>query len=114
MSSTLTAGMSPLDEAHALRLAGDSEEAMRRCLALLDAAPGELGAATLLAELLVEADRPLVASEAAARLVAGYVRRGDLPSAVVAAEVARRAGEDAAPLRRRNRDGHAFWSDRSS
>jgi cAMP-dependent protein kinase regulator len=98
MRSTLTAGLSPLDLAHEMRLAGNRDEALRSCLALLEAAPGDLGPAALLAELLLDADRSMIAGEVADRLVDGFVRRGDLPSAVAATTIATRAGEDARPL----------------
>lgn len=92
---SLSAGLSPLDQAHARNLAGEPEEAMRLCLAILEAEPQQLGAAQLLAGLLVAAERPIVAGEAAVRLVDGWLRRGELPEAVVAAHLVRKAGEDA-------------------
>jgi cAMP-dependent protein kinase regulator len=94
--SSLTAGISPLDEAHALRHGGDAEGALRIAIALLEAEPLQLGAATLAAQILADEGRPIVAGEAAARLVSAYVRRGALPEGVVAAKVVEKAGEDAA------------------
>jgi cAMP-dependent protein kinase regulator len=91
----LTAGISPLDRAHALRHGGDAEGALRLAIALVDEEPLQLGAATLVAQILADEGRGIVAGEAAARLVAAYVRRGSLPEAVVAAKVAGTAGDDA-------------------
>jgi CRP-like cAMP-binding protein len=98
-ASEFSAGISPLDEAHGRRLGGDREGALRLAVAILEAAPRQLGAASLVARLLVEADRPVVAGEAAARLVDAWVRRGDLPAAAAAAHLAERAGDDATALR---------------
>jgi CRP-like cAMP-binding protein len=100
-TSEFSAGISPLDEAHGRRLAGDREGALRLAVAIVEAARDQLGAAALGAALLVDAERPLVAGEVAARLVDGWIRRGDLPAAAVAAHLAARAGEDATPLRAR-------------
>ncbi len=90
---------SPLDEAHAARCADDVPGALRGCIALLDADPNQLGAALLAADLLIQNDRPFVATEVALRLVDAFVRRGDLPQAVVAASVAEDGGEDGDALR---------------
>ncbi len=87
-------GISSLDRAHDLRLAGDVENALRLAASILTAAPDDLGAAALAARLLTEAGRPKLAGEAAARLVDAYTRRGDLGSARVAAHVAAEAGQD--------------------
>ena len=91
----LTAGISPLDRAHALRHGGDVDGALRLTIALLAEEPLQLGAATLVAQILADEGRGIVAGEAATRLVSAYVRRGSLPEAVVAAKVAGTAGEDA-------------------
>jgi len=90
---SLTAGLSPLDQAHALRISGDREGALRLCVALLEAAPEQYGAALLAADILDTGGRPLLAGEIAMRVVDAFVRRGDLPAAVVAAHVAEHAGE---------------------
>ena len=87
-----------LDDAHAARLGGDREQALRVGIALLEADRSQLGAAFLLAELAIDQDRPFVASEVASRLVDSFVRRGDLPRAVAAAKVGGVAGEDASAL----------------
>lgn len=87
-----------LDDAHAARLAGDREQALRVGIALLEADLKQLGAAFLLAELAIDQDRPFVAGEVAVRLVESFTRRGDLPRAVAAAKVAEAAGESAGVL----------------
>jgi cAMP-dependent protein kinase regulator len=86
--------LSPLDQAHALRLAGDEQAALRLAIACAQGAPDAPGPIGLLARVLVDQDRTLRASEIAARLVEAYVRRGDLPGAVVASTLALDAGED--------------------
>jgi cAMP-dependent protein kinase regulator len=86
--------LSPLDQAHALRLAGDEPAALRLAIACAASAPDAPGPVSLLARVLVDRDRTLRASEIAARLVDAHVRRGDLPSAVVASTLALDAGED--------------------
>ncbi len=89
---------SVLDDAHAARLGGDREQALRVGIALLDADLTQLGAAFLLAELAIDQDRPFVAGEVASRLVDSFTRRGDLPRAIAAAKVAGAAGESAGVL----------------
>lgn len=91
----LNAGISPLDEAHAKWLAGDRDGALRQAIAVLDADAYALGAASLIAQALVAAKRPLVAGEAVVGIVDGFVRRGDFPAAAVAAAIMEAAGEDA-------------------
>lgn len=86
--------LSPLDQAHALRLAGDEQGAVRLAIACAQSAPDAPGPVALLARVLVDQDRTLRASEIAARLVDAHVRRGDLPSAVVSSTLALDAGED--------------------
>jgi CRP-like cAMP-binding protein len=89
-----------LDEAWALVLDGHREGGLRRAVALLEADPMQLGAGALVAELLVSTDRKDIAGEVAKRLVDAFVRRSDLPAATAAVGIARRAGEDVAPLYR--------------
>jgi cAMP-dependent protein kinase regulator len=86
--------LSPLDQAHALRLAGDEQAALRLAIACAQSVPDAPGPIGLLARVLVDQDRTLRASEIAARLVEAYVRRGDLPGALVASTLALDAGED--------------------
>ena len=99
-TTSVDPGLSLLEEGHALRASDDGEGAMRRAVAILEAAEHQLGAAALAAHCLVEAERTTVAGEVATRLVDAYVRRGDLPSAVGAAILAGRAGQSAGPLYR--------------
>lgn len=90
---------SALDEAWSAWLAGRTEEAIRSCVALVEADPGQLSAASLLAEVLQSKSADVVRG-AAERLVDAYVRRGDLPRAVAAIELVKRTDGDAEPLRR--------------
>ncbi|MFW6023264.1 MAG: cyclic nucleotide-binding domain-containing protein [Myxococcota bacterium] len=99
--SQVSAGISPLDEAHGRRLAGDRDGALRLGIAILEAADQQLGAAALLASVLIDEGRTVVAGEVAGRLAEAWLRRGDLPAATAAAHLADRAGEDGAVLRRR-------------
>lgn len=85
---------SAVDRGHASRQQGDVDAAFRWGIAALEAAPHGVTAAALLARLLVESGRTFVAGETAVRLVDAYVRRGDLPQAVVMAHLAAQAGED--------------------
>ena len=78
---------SSLDQAWSLVLGGRRDEGLRRCVALLEADPLQLGAASLAVELLIAAERPAVAREVAARLVEAYLRRSDLPAATAAARL---------------------------
>lgn len=89
---------SGIDAAWVAAIAGKTDDAVRGCVAVLEHDRAQIGAAALLARVIVE-DRAEVAGLAAARLVEGYVRRGDLPRALAAADVAARAGRDAGPLR---------------
>jgi cAMP-dependent protein kinase regulator len=68
-------------------------------IAVFEASPEELAAATLIAEILNAKGRGELASEALRRLVDAYVRRGDMGSATVAACLAVDAGEDGEALR---------------
>src|SRR4051794_10037950 len=90
--------LSPLDQAQALRLSGDEQAALRLAIACASATPDAPGPVALLTRILVDQDKTLRAAEAAARLVDAYVRRGDLPGAVVASTLALDAGEDQTPL----------------
>ncbi|MFW6051845.1 MAG: cyclic nucleotide-binding domain-containing protein [Myxococcota bacterium] len=102
----------PLDEAHGYRLAGDADAALRWGLALLESADHPLGAAALLASVLIGEGRTIVAGEVAHRLVDGWVRRGDLPQATAAAHLLDRAGEDGPAARRRIAEAFAGGSAR--
>jgi len=90
--------LSPLDQAHAHRLDGDEEAALRLAVACARAAPEAPGPVALLARILVDAERAVPALAASERLVDAFVRRGDLAAAVVASTVALDAGEPQRPL----------------
>lgn len=92
------ASTAALDEARAFRCAGDLEGALRLGVAILEKDASQLHAALLVARTLIDDDRPFLATEVAARLVGAFVRRGDLPSAVVAADAADRGLDDGSYL----------------
>lgn len=85
-------GVSPLDRAHGMRLAGDAEGALRLAGSLCTAQPEHPGAAQLLAQLLLDGGRAPAAGAAAERLIDAWIRRGDLGAARVAAELGMAAG----------------------
>jgi cAMP-dependent protein kinase regulator len=89
---TPAGGTSALDQAHALRLAGDADGALRLSASLLTASPEDLGAALLVAQLLGEAGRDEVAVTLASHAAAGCRARGELPSAVLGSQLAARFG----------------------
>jgi cAMP-dependent protein kinase regulator len=95
------AALTAIDRAHELRMRGERDAALRLGVALLEGASEQIQAAALVARMLAESGRGLLAGEAAARLCEGFVRRGDYASAVAAAAIAAQAGEDATPLHRR-------------
>jgi len=86
--------LSTLDRAHAHRLAGEDAEALRLGIACAKAAPGAPGPVSLLTRMLVDAERSMLAPEVVPRLVDAFIRRGDLPQALVAAQIAADAGDD--------------------
>ena len=91
-----------LDQAHGRFLAGDRDGALRLAISVLepsspDAASFQVHAALLVVRVLAAEHRGIVAGEVAARLVDAFVRRGDLPSAVVAARAVADCDEDATP-----------------
>ncbi len=90
--------LSSLDQAHAHRLDGDEQAALRKAISCAQEAPEAPGPVALVARVLIDQDRTLIAAEVAARLVDAYIRRGDLPGAFVASTLALDAGEDQAPL----------------
>lgn len=85
-------GLSAIDQAHALRLRGKHDDALRLAVSVLTAEPEHLDAAMLVAQLLLDQERANAAGEVAARLVDGFIRRGDLPRAWIAAQLAIEAG----------------------
>lgn len=90
--------LSPLDQAHAHRLDGNEEAALRLALACARTDIDGPGPVALIARILVDQERELPALKVAERLVAAFVRRGDLPGAVVASTIALDAGEPHKPL----------------
>lgn len=90
--------LSLLDQAHALRLAGDEAAALRLAISCAASTPDAPGPIALLARVLVDRDKTLQAAQIAARLVDANIRRGDLPAAVIASTLALDAGEDQTPL----------------
>jgi len=90
--------LSPLDQAHAHRLDGNEEAALRQALACARADVDGPGPAALIARILVDHEHELPALRIAERLVSAFVRRGDLPGAVVASTLALDAGEPQKPL----------------
>ncbi len=95
--SAADSALTALDQAHDRFISGDRDGALRLAVSVLEGAPFQVGAALLVVRALAAEERGLVAGEAAARLVDASVRRGDLPSAVVAAHAVAACGEDAAP-----------------
>ncbi|MEY4512901.1 MAG: hypothetical protein RLZZ450_5023 [Pseudomonadota bacterium] len=90
--------LSALDQAHAHRLDGNEEAALRQALACARADGDGPGPVALIARILVDREHELPALKVAERLVSAFVRRGDLPGAVVASTLALDAGEPQKPL----------------
>jgi cAMP-dependent protein kinase regulator len=90
-----------LDRAWGHALAKETDAALRLAVALVEEDPTRLGATALLARVLVAEGRTFAVADAAERLVDACVRRGDLPSAVVAARLADDAGGEGAKLRKK-------------
>ncbi|MDB4990245.1 MAG: cAMP-binding protein [Myxococcaceae bacterium] len=90
--------LSPLDQAHAYRLEGHEEPSLRLAIACALADSETPGPIALIARILVDQERELPAAAIAERLVDAFIRRGDLPSAVVASTVALDAGQPQRPL----------------
>jgi CRP-like cAMP-binding protein len=92
MTQPADRGVSPLDRAHGMRLAGQREDALRLASSILAAADDDPGAAFLVARLLLDGDRAEAAGKAAEALVDRFVRRGDLLSACLCAQLGGEAG----------------------
>jgi CRP-like cAMP-binding protein len=93
-------GLSPIDRAHRARLAGEDDEALRVGLSVLGASPGAIEAVFVLAEGLArDTARKELVGDVAAKLVEASIRRGDLPTAVAATDLAARCGRDPVPHR---------------
>ena len=86
-------GVSPLDRAHALRLLGQPEPALQLACSIVAAAPDDVGAAYLVARLLLDAQRPEPVAQTAALLLARFIRRGDLGGACLCAQLVALGGE---------------------
>ena len=94
----MAAERSTLDRAREARIEGRTDEALRLAIGLLESDASQLGAALFLARVLIHEGRGFLAAEVASRLVDAFVRRGDLPQAVVAAKAAAEAGESESGL----------------
>jgi cAMP-dependent protein kinase regulator len=79
-------------------MSGAFEAALQLAASILTATPEDIGAAWLVARLLVDAGRVDAAKSAATELVSRFVRRGDLPAACLSAQLAGDAGGDSAAL----------------
>lgn len=73
----MSAALSTLDDTWAAWIAGRAEDAIRACVAMIEADDGQVGAAALLARALHGQGHP-----APDALVDVFVRRGDLPTAL--------------------------------
>ncbi|MEY4578905.1 MAG: hypothetical protein RL701_3608 [Pseudomonadota bacterium] len=93
-SSGCEPGVSALDRAHGLRIAGEIEPALRLATGILEASAADLGAAYLLSKLLWELKRPSRVAATAKVLIDRFTRRGDLGGACVSALLAIEAGAD--------------------
>lgn len=87
-----------MDRAHAQRLAGDKEGALRLAASILVANPEDVSAAALTSRLLTDLGAPEEPAKCAQRLVDSFIRRGELGAAVVAAKGGGDAGADANTL----------------
>jgi CRP-like cAMP-binding protein len=97
-SNATSRGVSPLDRAHAARLAQQHEAALQLAASILSASPEDASAALLVARLLLDGQRQAPAAAAASELVKRFIRRGDLPSACLASQLAGEAGVPVEPL----------------
>lgn len=87
-------GVSSLDRAHAQRLTGDKEGALRLTASILTANQEDMGAAVLAMTLLDELGAGAETAKSAQKVVEALIRRGELAHAVVAAQVGAKAGAD--------------------
>jgi cAMP-dependent protein kinase regulator len=114
MTAARQPGVSSLDEAHGLQLRGQNDDALRLAASILTAAPDNLGAAALVAKLLVQAQRKPIAAQIAARVVDGNIRRGDLPAAWVGARIMQDAGGPASDALQSIAEAYGLGSTRVS
>lgn len=96
MTEPKALGVSELDRAHGLRLAGDRAGALRLAAATLEASPEDTGAAYMVARLLWELKRPSLVRATCLRAIERFIRRADLGSACVTALLLQEAGGDRA------------------
>jgi CRP-like cAMP-binding protein len=89
-----------LEDAWAHALAGENQDALRKAIALVEDDPMQLAAVALLGRVLVLEGRTFSVGDAAEKLAAAFVRRGDLPGAVSAARLADAAGGEGAKARK--------------
>ena len=87
-------GVSPIDRAHGLRLAGQFEPALRLTCAVAAETPSDIAAWYLLSRLLLDAKRPGPVTRTAPELLQRFIRRGDLGGACVCALLIEQAGGD--------------------
>jgi CRP-like cAMP-binding protein len=104
--------LSPLDQAHAHRLAGEEQAALRLGIACAHAARDAPGPVAHIARILIDAERTMMAREISERLVDAFIRRGDLPQALVASQLALDAGEEQGTLLKRIAEAFAKGSPR--
>jgi cAMP-dependent protein kinase regulator len=109
-------GLSAIDRAHALWLGKPPkpEDALRLAAASLTASPEDLGALWLVARLLLEGGRVEPAGQLAAYGVDASLRRGELASAWLCAQLALEAGGFADDALRRIADAFGAGSKRLS
>jgi CRP-like cAMP-binding protein len=109
-------GLSAVDRAHALRLSKPPklEDALRLGAASLTASPEDLGAVWIVGRLLLDAKRPEPAGLLAAYGVEAGLRRGELASAWLCAQLALEAGGYADDALRRIADAFGAGSPRLS
>ncbi|HKU42108.1 MAG TPA: cyclic nucleotide-binding domain-containing protein [Polyangiales bacterium] len=87
-----------MDRAHAARLAQQHVASLQLAASILSATPEDVSAAWLVARLLLDGQRKAAAGAAASELVQRFIRRGDLPSACLSAQLAGEAGVAVEPL----------------
>src|SRR4051794_4872165 len=92
MTDSTNRGVSPLDRAHGLRAEGKHEDALRLSGSIVAASADDVAAAYLVARLLLDKNRSEAAGTAAEQLVERFVRRGDLLSATLCAQLGAEAG----------------------
>jgi CRP-like cAMP-binding protein len=105
---------SMLDRAWGHAFAGDTDDALRAGIALVEEDPLQLYAVQLLVRTLVAEGRTFAAADAAEKLADGFLRRGDMPSAVVAAKLTDDAGGEGGKIRKRIAEAFGKGSKRAA